>query len=58
MGFTYWRHSDFSPAVVDGIVYVGSEDHNLYAFNAANGDQFGTTQQAIMLIQIQLLATE
>ena len=27
------------PAVVNGVVYVGSEDHNLYAFNAANGDE-------------------
>ena len=27
------------PAVADGIVYVGSEDNNLYAFNATNGNQ-------------------
>ena len=27
------------PAVADGVVYVGSEDHNLYALNAADGDK-------------------
>ena len=27
------------PAVAGGVVYVGSEDHNLYALNAANGDK-------------------
>ena len=26
-----------SPAVANGVVYVGSEDHNLYAFNAQSG---------------------
>ena len=26
-----------SPSVVNGIVYVGSDDHNLYAFNATTG---------------------
>ena len=26
-----------SPAVVDGVVYVGSDDDNVYALNAANG---------------------
>ncbi len=26
-----------SPAVVNGVVYVGSYDHNVYALNAANG---------------------
>lgn len=26
-----------SPAVVDGVVYVGSNDHKVYALNAANG---------------------
>ena len=29
------------PAVADGILYVGSEDHKLYAFNATNGKNFG-----------------
>jgi outer membrane protein assembly factor BamB len=28
-----------SPAVVDGIVYVGALDYNVYALNAANGDK-------------------
>lgn len=28
-----------SPAVVDGTVYVGSEDHKLYAVDAATGDK-------------------
>ena len=28
---------DSSPAVVNGIVYVGSEDHKVYALNAATG---------------------
>ena len=26
-----------SPAVADGVVYVGSDDHNLYAFDAVSG---------------------
>jgi hypothetical protein len=29
--------TDSSPAVVDGVVYFGSEDHNIYALNAATG---------------------
>ena len=28
-----------SPAVVDGVIYVGSTDHNLYAVNLADGSQ-------------------
>lgn len=28
---------DPSPAVVNGVVYVGSDDHNVYALNATNG---------------------
>jgi len=28
-----------SPTVVDGIVYFGSNDHNLYALNATSGQQ-------------------
>jgi outer membrane protein assembly factor BamB len=31
-----------SPAVVNGVVYVGSEDHNLYAFDAASGTTLWT----------------
>jgi outer membrane protein assembly factor BamB len=30
---------DSSPAVVGGVVYIGSEDGNVYALNAANGVQ-------------------
>jgi outer membrane protein assembly factor BamB len=26
-----------SPAVANGVVYVGSDDHNVYAFNATTG---------------------
>ena len=26
-----------SPSVANGVVYVGSYDHNLYAFNASSG---------------------
>ena len=26
-----------SPAVVDGVVYIGSDDDNVYALNATNG---------------------
>ena len=26
-----------SPSVVDGVVYVGSYDHKIYAFNASTG---------------------
>src|SRR3989304_5363982 len=29
---------DSSPAVVNGIVYIGSRDHNLYALDAATGE--------------------
>src|SRR5208283_4921743 len=32
-----WVYS--SPAVVGGVVYVGSEDGSVYALNAANGDK-------------------
>jgi len=31
--YTTWLYIDSSPAVVNGIVYVGSGDHNLYAFH-------------------------
>jgi outer membrane protein assembly factor BamB len=26
-----------SPTVANGVIYVGSEDHNVYAFHLANG---------------------
>jgi outer membrane protein assembly factor BamB len=32
-----------SPAVANGVVYVGSYDHNLYAFNAQTGAQLWST---------------
>ena len=28
-----------SPVIADGIVYIGSLDHKLYALNASNGNQ-------------------
>ncbi|MFF9403827.1 PQQ-binding-like beta-propeller repeat protein, partial [Streptomyces sp. NPDC014744] len=28
-----------SPAVVDGVVYIGSDDHHLYALDAATGNK-------------------
>jgi len=28
-----------SPAVADGMVYIGSNDHNVYALNASTGEQ-------------------
>ena len=33
----HWRQVYSSPAVVGGVVYIGSEDGNVYALNAANG---------------------
>jgi outer membrane protein assembly factor BamB len=36
-GNLYNVNVDSSPAVVDGIVYLGSDEGNLYAFNAASG---------------------
>ena len=41
-GAKLWNYTtgsgiDSSPAVVGGVVYVGSEDDNVYALNAANG---------------------
>ena len=37
--FTTGNSVESSPAVVDGVVYVGSEDGKIYALNAANGAQ-------------------
>jgi hypothetical protein len=28
-----------SPSVFDGVVYIGSDDHNFYALNASNGEK-------------------
>ena len=39
MGFLTGGRVVSRPAVAGGVVYVGSEDHNLYALNAANGDK-------------------
>ena len=33
-----------SPAVVNGVVYVGSENNNVYALNATTGIKCGTTR--------------
>ena len=33
----YRRCVDSSPAVANGVVYVGSEDNNVYALNASTG---------------------
>ncbi|HEV8192842.1 MAG TPA: PQQ-binding-like beta-propeller repeat protein, partial [Ktedonobacterales bacterium] len=43
MGATRWHYEtggivDSAPAVVDGVVYVGSADHFVYALRATNGD--------------------
>ncbi|XHH07697.1 MAG: PQQ-binding-like beta-propeller repeat protein [Candidatus Bathyarchaeia archaeon] len=35
-------YTNSSPAVVDGVVYVGSTDHNLYAFRASDGSTLWT----------------
>ena len=32
-----------SPAVVNGVVYIGSADHNLYAIKADTGQTLWTT---------------
>ena len=37
--FTTGSLVNSSPAVVNGIVYIGSQDHNLYAINALTGQQ-------------------
>ena len=41
-GAELWNYTtggsvDSSPAVVNGVVYIGSDDGNVYALNAANG---------------------
>lgn len=35
-----------SPAIVNGVVYVGTENGNFYALNATNGLKFGITTLA------------
>jgi outer membrane protein assembly factor BamB len=30
-------HINSSPTVANGVVYIGSDDHNLYAFDAKTG---------------------
>ena len=43
-----------SPAVVDGVVYVGSDDGNLYALDAASGEQrwaFATGEAVWLLLR-------
>lgn len=34
-----------SPAVTNGIVYIGSDDHTLYALNATNGKKIWNLSQ-------------
>ena len=45
-----------SPAVVDGVVYVVSNDGNVYALNAANGAKLWSSLTAAMLIRLLLLS--
>lgn len=37
MSFATQGAAESSPAVVDGVVYVGSQDDSVYALNAATG---------------------
>ena len=44
MALKLWNYTtgsavDSSPAIVDGVVYVGSNDDKIYALNATNGAQ-------------------
>ncbi|HSV49732.1 MAG TPA: PQQ-binding-like beta-propeller repeat protein, partial [Candidatus Acidoferrales bacterium] len=39
-----------SPTVVDGVVYVGSYDHKLYAFNAQNGSLIWAAETGDIII--------
>jgi outer membrane protein assembly factor BamB len=36
--YTTEGHVNSSPAIADGIVYVGSWDHSVYAFGTVNGE--------------------
>ena len=36
-----------SPAVVGGVVYIGSDDGNVYALNAANGAKLWSYHTAV-----------
>lgn len=40
---SYWAINS-SPAVADGVVFIGSGDHNLYALNATDGKQLWVYQ--------------
>ena len=45
--FTTGSFTQFSPSVANGVVYAGSDDHNVYALNAATGARlwsFATVQ--------------
>jgi outer membrane protein assembly factor BamB len=37
MSYTTGNGIESSPAVANGVVYVGSVDHNVYALNASTG---------------------
>ena len=55
--YTTGARFDSSPAVVNGVVYIGSDDDNVYALNAANGTKSGITPLAALLIRLLLLST-
>ena len=45
-----------SPAVANGIVYVGSYDHNIYALNATTGILSGIIPQAVSVASSPAIA--
>ena len=46
-----------SPAVVNGVVYIGTDDDNVYALNAATAQKSGTTPLAVRLSHLLLWST-
>ena len=47
--YTTGNTDSSSPAVVNGVVFVGSYNGNVYALNATTGGNFGITQLAAQL---------
>jgi outer membrane protein assembly factor BamB len=52
-GATIWSHTmaDYatsSPAVANGVVYTGSFDHQIYAFDAMTGDKLWSSGFDVM----------
>ncbi|MGD0072116.1 MAG: PQQ-binding-like beta-propeller repeat protein [Candidatus Bathyarchaeia archaeon] len=45
-GFFFWPAFESSPAVVNGVVYIGSNDSFVYALDAANGTKLWSTATA------------